>query len=209
MANKLSTALVALIALGRKALDDENRAEVSRLAFIDKLIADGFTSTNILPKKKLPAGFNGDWMRPQLLLVGAATIKIKGKRLSDADLVRYADDAVSNKVLLSGTPKGTLRDENGKTLTTWAGQADSWLGKVRLALIEREAQKLADELGDTAGTPRTPTGAKDVVLGYLQKAYNKTFKDAEALSCDLDDAQKALRAAAKAFGGTLNAPKQK
>jgi hypothetical protein len=209
MPNKISTALVALIALGRKALDDETRAEVSRLAFIDKLIADGFTSTNILPKKKLPAGFNGEWMRPQLLLVGAATIKIKGKRLSDADLVRYADDAVSNKVLLSGTPKGTMRDETGKTIVTWAGNAESWLGKVRLALIEREAQKLAEELGDVAGTPRPPTGAKDVVLGYLQKCYNKTFKDAEALSCDLDEAQKTLRAAAKAFGGTLSTPKQK
>lgn len=209
MANKLSTALVALIALGRKAIDDENRAEVSRLAFIDKLIADGFTSTNILPKKKLPAGFNGEWMRPQLLLVGAATIKIKGKRLSDADLVRYADDAVSNKVLLAGTPKGTLRDENGKTVVTWAGNADSWLSKVRLALIEREAQKRAEEQGEVAGTPRTPTGPKDVVLGYLQKAYNKTFKDGEALSCDLDEAQKALRLAAKTFGGTLSTPKQK
>ena len=209
MANKTSTALAALIALGRKALDDENRAAVSRLAFIDGLIGAGFTSTNIMPKKKLPAGFNGEWMRPQALLIGAASIKIKGKRLSDADLVRYADDSVSNKVLLSGTPKGTLLDDSGKTVTTWAGNADSWLGKVRLALIERETQKLAEELGDVAGTPRPTTGPKDVVLGYLQKAYNKTFKDGEALSCDLEEAQKALRATAKAFGGTLSTPKQK
>jgi hypothetical protein len=192
-----------LVAWSRTAADDETRASVSRTTFIDGLVQAGFTSKNILPKKKLPAGFNGDWMRPQLLLVGAATIKIKGKRLSDADLVRYADDAVSNKVLLSGTPKGTMRDENGKTIVTWAGQADSWLGKVAVSLAEREAAKV-----QMPGTPKMTKAKKDVFMDYVQKAYNLTFKE-DAPTKDAVAAQKLCRDLAKTVGGTLSTPTKK
>jgi hypothetical protein len=183
------SSLTDLLNLSRKDYDDTAKAEKSRIAFIDKLIADGFTSANTSPVKK---GSNVDpkW-RKSLMLICAGTIKIKGKRLSDADLGKFGDDAVSNKVLLAGTAKGNISGE-----TTWKGNATSFLGKVRKDL---EARAMAG----VAGTPRTPSTDTDIILGYLQKAYTKTFKDAVDLKCDLADLQKELRALGKALGAEL------
>lgn len=197
--------IATLINFGRKAFDDGAKAEISRTAFIDSLIAAGFTYANTAAysEKDAKAGKVSNEIivhRGQLGLIGAASIKIKGKRLSDADLAKFADDTVSNKALLAGTPKGNVSGE-----TTWKGNATSWLGKVRLDLEARE-QAAKDKI---AGTPRTPSSDTDIVLSYLQKAYTKTFKDSVDLKCDLQDLQKELRSVAQTLGGTLKAPTQK
>lgn len=187
----------ALLNLARSDYDATAKAEKSRVAFIDGLIAAGFTSANTLPVKK---GSNVDPMwRKSLLLICAGAIKIKGKRLSDADLKKVANEEVSNKVLLAGTPKGTM---NGTV--TWLGNASSYLGKVRKDLEAREG-----EAQDAAGTPRTPSTDADIILGYLQKAYTKTFKDDVNLKCDLAALQKEMREVAKVLGANLNAPQVK
>jgi hypothetical protein len=195
-------AFAALVAMSRIAADDETRASVSRTTFIDGLVAAGFTSKNIVPKNKLPAGYNGEWMRGRLELIGAATVKIGGKRMTEADLVKYADEGVSNKVLLSGTPKGTLRVD-GKPVTTWAGNVSSWIGKVQVSLAEREAAKL-----QMPGTPKMTKAKKDVFMDYVQKAYNLTFKE-DAPTKDAAAAQKLCRDLAKTVGGTLSTPTKK
>lgn len=197
--------IATLISFGRKAFDDGAKAEISRAAFIDGLIAAGFTYANTAAysEKDAKAGKVSNEVilhRGQLGLIGAASIKINGKRLSDDDLAKFADDTVSNKALLAGTPKGNVSGE-----TTWKGNATSWLGKVRLDLQAREAAAK----DDVAGTPRTPSSDKDIILGYLQKAYAKTFKDSVDLKCDLQDLQKELRSVAQTLGGTLKAPTQK
>jgi hypothetical protein len=192
-----------LLNLSRKDYDDTAKAEKSRIAFIDKLIAEGFTASNIGGQKK---GSNVDpkW-RKAALVIAAGTIKIKGKRLSDADLKKVASEEVSNKVLLAGIPKGTMKDT-----VTWLGNASSYVGKLKNDLEKREAEKLAEKAGTPAGTPRTNKNApKDVFLGYLQKAYNLTFKENTIPTKDLAEVQKHLRDTAKGVGGTLNAPKQK
>ena len=200
MANTIAT----LINAGRKAFDDGAKAEISRTAFIDLLWADGyrFANTAAFTDKDRKAGkvSNENIMRRgNLTLIGAASIKIKGKRLSDADLKKFEDDGVSNKVILSGTAKGNISGE-----TTWKGNATSWLGKVRKDLLEREnAEK------ETAGTPRAPSTDIDIILGYLQKAYTKTFKDDVNLPVDLLAFQKELRDVAKSLGATLKAPAKK
>jgi hypothetical protein len=187
----------ALLDLSRKDFDDTAKAEKSRVAFIDGLIAAGFTAANTVPVKK---GSNIDPMfRKSLMLICAGTIKIKGKRLSDADLKRVGDEEVSNKVLLAGTPKGTM---NGTV--TWLGNASSYLGKVRKDLEAREG-----EAQEVAGTPRTPSTDADIILGYLQKAYTKTFKDDVNLKCDLTALQKEMREVAKVLGADLKAPQAK
>jgi hypothetical protein len=196
------SSIAALIAAGRKAFDDTAKAEVTRLAFLDGLVAAGFTYANTAAytDKDVKAGKVSNEVkvhRDQMLLISAAAIKIKGKRLSDADLGKFGDDAVSNKVLLAGTAKGNISGE-----TTWKGNATSFLGKVRKDL---EARAMAG----VAGTPRTPSTDADIILGYLQKAYTKTFKDAVDLKCDLADLQKELRALGKALGAELKAPAKK
>lgn len=198
-------ALSALIAFGRKAYDDGARAEMSRTAFIDGLVAAGFTFANTAAysDKDVKSGKVSNEVkvhRDQLLLIGAASIKIKGKRLSDADLKRFEDESVSNKVILAGTAKGNISGE-----TTWKGNATSWLGKVRKDLEEREEAAKAQ----VAGTPRTPSTDTDIILGYLQKAYTKTFKDDVTVKCDLADLQKELRVVAKTLGAELKAPTKK
>ena len=199
---KVSTSIAALIAAGRKSFDDGAKAEVSRLAFLDGLVAAGFTYANTAAytDKDVKAGKVSNEVkvhRDQLLQISAAAIKIKGKRLSDTDLAKFGDDAVSNKVLLAGTAKGNISGE-----TTWKGNASSFLGKVRKDL---EARAMAG----VAGTPRTPSTDADIILGYLQKAYTKTFKDAVDLKCDLAGLQKELRAIGKALGAELKAPAKK
>jgi hypothetical protein len=64
-------------------------------------------------------------------------------------------------------------------------------------------------MAGVAGTPRTPSTDADIILGYLQKAYTKTFKDAVDLKCDLSDLQKELRAIGKRLGAELKAPAKK
>ena len=200
----MANTIASLINAGRKAFDDGAKAELSRTAFIDLLWADGyrFANTASFTDKDRKAGkvSNENVMRRgNLMLIGAASIKIKGKRLSDADLKKFEDDGVSNKVILSGTAKGNISGE-----TTWKGNATSWLGKVRKDLLEREnAEK------ETAGTPRAPSTDIDIILGYLQKAYTKTFKDDVNLPVDLLAFQKELRDVAKSLGATLKAPAKK
>lgn len=201
----MDTKIDALIAFGRKAFDDGAKAEVSRIALIDSLIAAGFTYANTAAysDKDAKAGKVSNENiahRGQLGLIAAASIRIKGKRLSDADLAKFGDDGVSNKMLLAGTPKGNVSGE-----TTWKGNATSWLGKVRLDLEARE-NAAKDKV---AGTPRTPSSDADIILAYLQKAYTKTFKDSVDLKCDLQDLQKELRSVAQTLGGTLKMPAQK
>lgn len=199
---KTMTSIAALIAAGRKAFDDDTKAKVTRLAFLDGLVAAGFTYANTAAytDKDVKAGKVSNEVkvhRDQMMLISAAAIKIKGKRLSDTDLGKFGDDAVSNKVLLAGTAKGNISGE-----TTWKGNATSFLGKVRKDLEARE-------MAGVAGTPRTPSTDADIILGYLQKAYTKTFKDAVDLKCDLSDLQKELRAIGKRLGAELKAPAKK
>jgi hypothetical protein len=191
-----------LVSWARTAADDETKASMSRTTFLDGLIQAGFTSKNIVPKNKLPAGYNGEWMRGKLELIGAATVKIGGKRMTQADLAKYFDEGVSNKVLLSGIPKGTLRVD-GKPVTTWAGNVSSWIGKVQVSLAEREAAKL-----QMPGTPKMTKAKKDVFMDYVQKAYNLTFKE-DAPTKDAVAAQKLCRELAKTVGGTLSTPTKK
>ena len=200
-----NTSIAALIAFGRKAYDDGARAEMSRTAFIDGLIAAGFTVANTAAysDKDVKAGKvsnENKAHRDDLLLIGAASIKIKGKRLSDADLKKFADDGVSNKVILAGTAKGNISGE-----TTWKGNATSWLGKVRKELEAREEAAKAQ----VGGTPRPPSTHADILLGYYQKAYIKTCKDDINVPCDLAELQKLMRAVAKLLGGELKAPAKK
>lgn len=201
----MDTKIDALIAFGRKAFDDGAKAELSRTALIDGLIAAGFTYANTAAysDKDAKAGkvSNENIVhRGQLSLIAAASIRIKGKRLSDADLAKFSDEGVSNKMLLAGTPKGNISGE-----TTWKGNATSWLGKVRLELEARE-NAAKDKV---AGTPRTTSSDTEIILAYLQKAYTKTFKDSVDLKCDLQDLQKKLRSVAQTLGGTLKMPAQK
>jgi len=192
-----------LLDFARADYDATAKAEKSRTTLLDAMLGAGFTAANIGGQKK---GSNVDpkW-RKQALVMAAGTIKINGKRLDDADLKKIADEGVSNKVLLKGTPKGTMKDT-----VTWLGNASSYLGKIKNGLEKREAEKLAEKLGKPAGTPRTNKNApKDVFLGYLQKAYNLTFKENTIPAKDLAEVQKHLRDTAKGVGGTLNAPKQK
>jgi hypothetical protein len=197
MTNNIKLAIDALITLSRADYDATAKAEKTRGAFIDQLIAAGFTHANTVPAKK---GSNVDpvW-RKALTLICAGTIKIKGKRLSDTDLKKLADEEVSNKVLLQGTPKGTM---NG--VTTWLGNAASYIGKVRIDLEKREG-----EAQDVAGTPKTPSTDTEIILGYLQKAYTKTFKDDVNLKCDLSALQKEMREVAKVLGADLKTPQAK
>jgi hypothetical protein len=193
-----------LIAFGRKAFDDGAKAEISRAALIDSLIAAGFTYANTAAytDKDVKAGKVSNENiahRGQLGLIAVASIKIKGKRLSDDDLAKFADDGVSNKVLLAGTAKGNISGE-----TTWKGNATSWLSKVRNDLEARE-NAAKDK---AAGTPNAPKSKKEVFLDYLQKAYNLTFKEDNPCE-DAEAAQKDLLALAKStVNGTLSAPKR-
>lgn len=200
-----STSIAALIAFGRKTFDDTARAETSRAAFIDGLIAAGFTYANTAAysDKDMAAGKvsnENKAYRDDLLLIGAASIKIKGRRLSDADLKKFADEGVSNKVILAGTPKGNISGQ-----ATWKSNATSWVGKIRKDIEAREEAAKAQ----VAGTPRTPSTDTDVILGYYQKAYTKTFKDDVTVKCDLAELQKAMRAVAKLLGAELKAPTKK
>lgn len=197
-------ALANLIALARKDKDDTTKAEISRTAFIDGLIAEGFTAVNVLPKAKLPAGFNGEHMRRKLETIGIAAIKIKGKRLNDAEIAKYFNDEIGKVVLLAGTAKGSLRNEAGVTQQTWNSELAAWVGKAIKSLAERAA----DNAAKAAGAPTPPKSKKEVFLDYLQKAYNLTFKE----DCPCEDAeatQKDLLALAKsAVNGTLSTPKR-
>ena len=197
------TSLNALLKHAREDYKATEDAAKKRMTFLDAMIGAGFTAANIGGQKK---GSNVDpkW-RKMALVIAAGTIKINGKRLDDADVAKIANEEVSNKVLLKGIPKGTMKDT-----VTWLGNASSYVGKIKNDLEKREAEKLAEELGKPAGTPRTNKNApKDVFLGYLQKAYNLTFKENTIPAKDLAEVQKHLRDTAKGVGGTLNAPKQK
>lgn len=202
MTKTIEPTLKNLIDFGRKNVDNTIRAEISRAVFIDGLVAAGYTSANTASYKAgdLKSGIvtNANVMhRANLLFIAAASIKIKGKRLSETDLAKFSNEAVSNKVLLSGTPKGNMSGT-----VTWLGNATSWLGKVRKDLETRE-------MAGVAGTPRTTSTDTDLILGYLQKAYTKTFKDAVDLKCDLADLQKELRHVAKSLGAELKSPAKK
>lgn len=205
MTKTIEPTLKNLIDFGRKDVDNTDKAIKSRVVFIDGLVAAGYTSSNTASFKAsdLKSGIvtNANVMhRANLLFIAAASIKINGKRLSEADLAKFSNEAVSNKVMLAGTPKGNI----SKTVT-WMGNATSWLGKVRKALEERE-------MVGVAGTPRLPSTDStdtDIILGYLQKAYTKTFKDDVNLKCDLAELQKDLRHVAMGLGAELKAPAKK
>ena len=202
MTKTIEPTLKNLIDFGRKDVDNTDKAVKSRAVFIDGLVAAGYTSANTATYKAsdLKSGIvtNANVMhRANLLFIAAASIKIKGKRLSEADLAKFSNEAVSNKVMLAGTPKGNI----SKTVT-WMGNATSWLSKVRKALETRE-------MVGVAGTPRTTSTDTDIILGYLQKAYAKTFNDDVNLKCDLADLQKELRAIGKRLGAELKSPAKK
>lgn len=204
MAKKIETPVASfadLIALGRKAYDDADRADKTRAALIDGLIAAGFTFANTAAYtgKALREGKvtnENKAMRDSLMFLGLATVKIKGRRLSDADLRKAVDDEVANKVMLAGTPKGTL---NG--VTTWRGNATSYISKIRADLEAREAAG-----NDKAGNTRTAKSDLDFVRDHLQTAYNRTFKADVAIKCDLDEVQRTMRDVAKVLGFTLKQP---
>ena len=196
-------ALANLIALARKDKDDTTKAEISRTAFIDGLIAEGFTAVNVLPKAKLPAGFNGEHMRRKLEVIGIAAIKIKGKRLNDAEIAKYFNDEIGKVVLLAGTAKGSLRNEAGVTQQTWNSELAAWVGKAIKSLAERAA----DNAAKAAGTPKPPKAKREVYLDYLQKAFNMTFKEDNPTD-DAEAAQAALQALAKLEKATLKKPSQ-
>ena len=196
-------ALANLIALARKDKDDTTKAEISPTAFIDGLIAEGFTAVNVLPKAKLPAGFNGEHMRRKLEVIGIAAIKIKGKRLNDAEIAKYFNDEIGKVVLLAGTAKGSLRNEAGVTQQTWNSELAAWVGKAIKSLAERAA----DNAAKAAGTPKPPKAKREVYLDYLQKAFNMTFKEDNPTD-DAEAAQAALQALAKLEKATLKKPSQ-
>ena len=196
-------ALANLIALARKDKDDTTKAEISRTAFIDGLIAEGFTAVNVLPKAKLPAGFNGEHMRRKLEVIGIAAIKIKGKRLNAAEIAKYFNDEIGKVVLLAGTAKGSLRNEAGVTQQTWNSELAAWVGKAIKSLAERAA----DNAAKAAGTPKPPKAKREVYLDYLQKAFNMTFKEDNPTD-DAEAAQAALQALAKLEKATLKKPSQ-
>jgi hypothetical protein len=194
-------ALANLIALARKDKDDTTKAEISRTTFIDGLIAAGFTAVNVLPKAKLPAGFNGEHMRRKLEVIGIAAIKIKGKRLNDAEIAKYFNDEIGKVVLLAGTAKGPLRNEAGVTQQTWNSELAAWVGKAIKSLAERAA----DGAAKADGAPKPPKAKREVYLDYLQKAYNMTFKEDNPTD-DAEAAQAALQALAKLEKATLKKP---
>jgi len=195
------TALDTLITLARKDADDTTKAIVSRAAFIDGLIAAGFTAVNVLPKAKLPNGFNGEHMRRKLETIGAAAIKIKGKRMNDAEIAKYFNDEIGKVVLLAGTAKGPMRNEAGVTQQTWNSEIAAWVGKAIKSLAERAA----DSAAKADGAPKPPKAKREVYLDYLQKAFNMTFKEDNPTE-DAEAAQAALQALAKLEKAPLKAP---
>lgn len=198
---KTTTSLAKLIELARKDKDDTARAAQSRATFIDGLIAAGFTAQNVLPKSRLPEGFNGEHMRRKLEEIGIAAIKIKGKRLNDTEIAKYFNDEIGKVVLLGGTAKGPMRNAENKTQQTWNSELAAWVGKVIKSLAEKEA--LAKDAA--AGTPSMPKAKRDVYLEYLQKAFNMTFK-VDNPTDDAVAAQTALQALAKLEKATLKKP---
>lgn len=199
----MQSSILAIIAAGRKAFDKEGEAAVSRIAFIDAMVAAGFTYANTASYSEadLKAGKVSNErkvFRDTALLICAGTIKINKKRLSEADLRKFADEAVSNKVLLNGTAKGNLSSG-----TSWKGNATSYLNKVRLDLKARE-----DAGGKAPSVEKTDT---DFQIDFLQKAYNRTFKENVKLpnGVDLAELQKLYRAVATKLGKTLATPKRK
>lgn len=194
-------ALDTLISLARRDADDGAKAIVSRTAFIDGLIKEGFTAINVLPKAKLPAGFNGEHMRRKLETIGIAAIKIKGKRLNDSEIAKYFNDEIGKVVLLAGTAKGSLRNEAGVTQQTWNSELSAWVGKAIKSLAERAA----DGAAKTDSAAKQTKAKREVYLDYLQKAFNMTFKEDNPTD-DAEAAQAALQALAKLEKATLKAP---
>lgn len=193
--------VATLIELARKDRDDTARAAQSRAHFIDGLIAAGFNSKNVLPKNKLPAGFNGDHMRRKLEEIGAAAVKIKGKRMTETEIAKYFNDEIGKVVLLAGTAKGPMRNAENKTQQTWNSELAAWVGKVIKSLAEKEA--LAKDAA--AGTPSMTKTKREVYIEYLQKAFNMTFK-VDNPTDDAEAAQTALQALAKLEKATLKKP---
>jgi hypothetical protein len=193
----LAAEVIALINMGRADYKATEDAALKRETFLQGLMSQGFTSANTAGAKK---GSNIDpkW-RKQALVICAGAIKINGKRLSDADLVRVADEEVSNKVILAGTPKGAMSET-----VTWLGNAASHLNKIRKDLAAMEDAKVAG----VAGTPKMTKAKKEVFMDYVQKAYNLTFKE-DAPTKDAVTAQKLCRDLAKTVGGTLSTPTKK
>jgi S-adenosylmethionine/arginine decarboxylase-like enzyme len=202
MENKTLT-LAQIVGLSRKAFDDGARADVSRLALIDGLIGAGYTFANTasFTDKDVREGKvtnENRTFRESLMWICAATVKIKGKRMTDADLQKFTDEGVSNKVMLSGTPKGNI----SKTVT-WKGNATSHLGKIRNDLKAREEAK--DEASGKARVSKTDT---DFFKDHLQTAYTRTFKADVTIKADLEALQKAMRDVAKIAGFNLSQPQK-
>ena len=130
MTTKTDTSLVALAI---NAVNLGNRAAGARVAMLDAMQAAGFTADNISPK----AGKNGSNIksrRGEMLFLALQAISINGKRLDAKEAAEIAGDARAPRKIIRGTPCGNISG-----VTTWLGNATSWVSGVARDLAAREA----------------------------------------------------------------------
>ena len=130
MTTKTETSLVALAI---NAVNLGNRAGKARVAMLDAMQAAGFTAANISPK----AGKNGSNIksrRGEMMFLALQAISIEGKRLNAAEAAEIAGDARAPRKIIRGTACGSLSG-----VTTWYGNATSWISGVARDLAAREA----------------------------------------------------------------------
>jgi len=212
MTTKTEFSLNDIVKSARADVDKKDSAELARKVLIDQLFAAGyrFDNTASYTAKDLREGkvSNANVMyRGNLMYIGAAAIKMNGKRLSDADLQRFMDDEVSNKTVLAGFMKGNVAKER-----TWKGDVTSHIGKIRNDLKAREDAAKGEGEGEGEGASGKARNVKtdtDFILDGLQSIYNRTFKTDVTVKGDVEEIQKAMRAVATAIGATLAKPKGK
>lgn len=123
----------SLVALAINAVNLGNRAGKARVAMLDAMQAAGFTAANISPT----AGKNGSNIksrRGEMMFLALQAISINGKRLTAAEAAEIAGDARAPRKIIRGTPCGSMSG-----VTTWYGNATSWVSGVARDLAAREA----------------------------------------------------------------------
>ena len=118
------------------------------------------------------------------MFIGLQAISINGKRLTAEEAAEIAGDARAPRKIVKGTPCGSMSG-----VTTWYGNATSWLSGVRKDLAAREA-----EPETTGPKPRSSWEAKALKTLAL---WEERVEKLDAPSFDVSSAIEHIRALAK------------
>lgn len=179
-----------VIKLAIASVGADDKARKARVALIDALIAEGFTSENTAAYsdkavREGKATAENKRFRDRLMTIALAAISIKGKRLDMAEVAKAMAEDRANKALIKGTPIGTISG-----VTTWRGNATSQLGAWRKDIAKREAE--GAEAEGTAKTTKTPLLLVREALAKIEAKVSKA--EPGAFEMDIPKFLEALRA---------------